>query len=170
MIEHELLFLGLLMERPKHGYDIKRQIQDEVFPLIGLEIKSIYYPLKKMDESGLIKKEAGKEGNWPEKITYSITGKGKKRFDELITRSFLSLERPFFQMNLSLYFLTYMNKENAKKHLKTRIVLLKKVSNHLIDALKKLKTKSGHFASILQHDLDLCEAEILSISRLINTL
>ena len=36
--------------------------------------------------------------------------------------------------------------------------------------LEKLKTKSGHLANILQHDFDLCEAEIFSISRLINTI
>lgn len=170
MIEHELLFLGLLMEHPKHGYDIKRQINEDLFPFIGLEIKSIYYPLKKMEESGLIKKEAGKEGNWPEKITYSITGKGRKRFDELISKSFLSVERPFFQMNLALYFLSYINKEDARKRLKTRVVLLKRVRNHLKTTLEKLKTKSGHLANIFQHDFDLCEAEIHSISRLITTL
>lgn len=168
MVEHELLFLGLLMERPKHGYDIKCQIQDELGPFIGLEIKSIYYPLKKMEEAGLIKKESAKEGNRPEKIVYSITSKGKKRFDELITDSFLSIERPFFQMNLSLYFLSYVNKEEAKRRLKTRGVLLKKISHHLLLSLEKFK--SGHLSSIIQHDLDLCEAEIQSITRLINTI
>ena len=49
MIEHEMLFLGLLMDGPKHGYEIKRRIEEELFPFIGLKIKSIYYPLKKME-------------------------------------------------------------------------------------------------------------------------
>ena len=158
------------MDRPKHGYDIKCQIQDELSPFIGLKIKSIYYPLKKMEKSGLIKKEAGKEGNWPEKIVYSITAKGKKRFDELIERSLLSIDRPYFQMNLSLYFLSYVNKEEAKRRLKTRIVLLKKVRQHLIESLEKTKTKAKHLSSIIQHDLDLSEAEILSVTRLIATI
>ena len=30
MIEHELLFLGLLKDGPKHGYEIKRQIEEEL--------------------------------------------------------------------------------------------------------------------------------------------
>lgn len=170
MIEHELLFLGLLMERPKHGYDIKRQIHDELVPFIGLEIKSIYYPLKKMEEEGLIKKESGREGNWPEKTVYSITAKGRKKFDELITKSFLSVERPFFQMDLSLYFLGYVDKEIAKRRLKTRIVLLKKVRKHLIGSKEKLKNSAQHLPHIIQHDLDLCDAEILSVTRLINIL
>jgi DNA-binding PadR family transcriptional regulator len=167
MIEHELLFLGLLMEKPKHGYDIKRQIKDELAPFIGLEIKSIYYPLKKMEKSGLIKKEIGKEGNWPEKNVYSITAKGRKRFDELITRSFLTIERPYFQLNLSLYFLSYVDREEAKRRLKARVALLKKVRQRIVDSFEQVHGKPGHLTRIVQHDLDLCDAEILSVTRLI---
>src|SRR3989338_4855247 len=54
MIEHELLFLGLLKEGPKHGYEIKRLIEEELFPFVGLKIKSIYYPLKTMEKLGLV--------------------------------------------------------------------------------------------------------------------
>ena len=170
MIEQEILFLGLLMERPKHGYDIKRQIEDELIPFIGLEIKSIYYPLKKMEESGLIKKESGREGNWPEKFIYSITPKGKKKFEQLIAKSFLSVERPYFQMDLSLYFLQYVDKTDAKRRLKARVVMLKKIRKHLIDSQVKLSAKMQYLACILQHDLDLCDAEIQSITRLISTI
>ena len=58
MIENEFLFLGLLAEGPKHGYEIKLQIEEQVAPQIGLQLKSIYYPLQKMETSGLIEKEA----------------------------------------------------------------------------------------------------------------
>ena len=42
MIEHEFLFLGLLASGPKHGSDIKRQIESEIIPATGIRIKSIY--------------------------------------------------------------------------------------------------------------------------------
>ncbi|MCR4337842.1 MAG: PadR family transcriptional regulator, partial [Candidatus Omnitrophica bacterium] len=104
MIEHEMLFLGLLMEGPKHGYEIKLKLEEELGPFLGLRIKSIYYPLKKMEQLKLIKKDVGREGKWPEKFVYTITPKGKKIFNHLITESFLSIERPFFNIDLSLYF------------------------------------------------------------------
>ena len=170
MIEQEILFLGLLMEHPKHGYDIKRQIQDELVPFIGLEIKSIYYPLQKMEAAGLIKKETGREGNWPEKFVYSITSKGKKKFEQLIAKSFLSVERPYFPMNLSLYFLQYVDKTVAKRRLKARLVFLKKIRRHLADSREKLTTHTQYLLCIIQHDLDLCDAEIQSIARLINSI
>ena len=101
MIDNEILFLGLLADGPKHGYEIKRQLEEDLLPNIGLKIKSIYYPLRKMEEVGLIEQETGREGLFPEKHTYRITPKGRKKFDQLIEASFLSVQRPFFEIDLS---------------------------------------------------------------------
>ena len=169
MIENEFLFLGLLAEGPKHGYEIKRQLEEDLSPNIGLQIKSIYYPLQKMESTGLIEKEIGRrEGRFPEKYVYKITSKGKKKFDELIEQSFLSVERPFFHIDLALYFLPLVDKGMAKRGLKVRSNLLKKVKKELIFLQASPKAKISNF--ILQHDLDLVEAEINSIQKIINQL
>lgn len=170
MIEHELLFLGLLMEGPKHGYEIKRQIEEELFPFVGLKIKSIYYPLKKMEQLKLIEKDIGREGKWPEKYVYSITPKGRKIFDHLITESFLSIERPYFNIDLSLYFLDYVDKKIASRRLRARVIFLKRIKRDLENLKKNTKITKKHLQVILEHDIDLVEAEIGSISRLIDTL
>lgn len=170
MIEHELLFLGLLKDGPKHGYEIKRLIEEELFPFVGLKIKSIYYPLKKMEKLGLIKKDVGREGKWPEKYVYSLTPKGDKIFDHLITESFLSIERPYFNIDLSLYFLPYVEKKIAKRQLRGRILFLRRIRRGLQSIPKTMKTSQKHMNVILDHDLDLVEAEIRSIGRLMETL
>lgn len=170
MIEHELLFLGLLKDGPKHGYEIKRLIEEELFPFVGLKIKSIYYPLKKMETLGLIKKDVGREGKWPEKYVYSLTPKGDKIFDHLITESFLSIERPYFNIDLSLYFLPYVEKKIAKRQLRGRILFLRRIRRDLQGFQKTTKTSHKHVNVILDHDLDLVEAEIRSIGRLMETL
>ncbi len=170
MIEHELLFLGLLKDGPKHGYEIKRLIEEELFPFVGLKIKSIYYPLKKMEKLGLIKKDVGREGRWPEKYVYSLTPKGEKIFDHLITESFLSIERPYFNIDLSLYFLPYVEKKIAKRHLRGRILFLRRIRRELESLQKGAKPSSKHVRVILDHDMDLVEAEIRSIGRLMETL
>ena len=167
MIEHELLFLGLLVAGPKHGYEIKRQIEEDLTPNIGLKIKSIYYPLKKMAEMGLIEKQTGRQGLWPEKYVYQITSKGKKKFDDLIGESFVSIERPFFQMDLSLYFLPFADKAMVKKRLKARIALLKRVLKELSVLKDKAVSNSKSAFLILQPDFDLVEAEISSTHRLL---
>ena len=170
MIEHELLFLGLLMEGPKHGYEIKRQIEEELFPFVGLKIKSIYYPLRKMEHLGLVNKDVGREGKWPEKYVYSITPQGRKIFDHLITESFLSIERPYFNIDLSLYFLDYVDKRIAQRRLRARVIFLKRIKRDLETLRKNTKKTKRHLSIILAHDVDLVNAEILSISKLFDTL
>lgn len=171
MIEHEMLFLGLLMDGPKHGYEIKRKIEEELFPFVGLQVKSIYYPLKKMEQLKLVKKDVGREGKWPERFVYSITSKGRKIFDHLITESFLSIERPFFTIDLSLYFLQYVDRKIALKKLKARVIFLKRIMRELDRFINKKSAKnSPHLDIILEHDLDLVNAEIKSITRLMESL
>ena len=169
MIENEFLFLGLLAEGPKHGYEIKLQLEEDLGPNIGLQIKSIYYPLSKMESTGLIEKEmARREGRFPEKYVYRITPKGRKKFDELIEQSFLSLERPFFQIDLALYFLPLVDKSMAKRRLEARITFLKRIKKEL--ALLQTAAKTKILSIILQHDLDMVEAEIVSTQKIINQL
>jgi DNA-binding PadR family transcriptional regulator len=169
MIENEFLFLGLLAEGPKHGYEIKLQLEEDLAPNVGLQIKSIYYPLQKMESSGLVEREmASRSGRFPEKHVYRITPKGRKKFDELIEHSFLSVERPFFQIDLALYFLPLVDKVMAKRRLKVRFTLLKKVKKELTVLQSAAKTKI--LSLILQHDLDLVEAEISSTQKIINQL
>ena len=169
MIENEFLFLGLLAKGPKHGYEIKLQLEEDLGPNIGLQIKSIYYPLQKMEGAGLIEKEmARREGRFPEKYVYRITAKGRKKFDELIKHSLLSVERPFFQIDLAFYFLPLVDKNMAISRLKVRCTLLKKVKKELTRLQSAAKTKI--LSLILQHDLDLVEAEISSTQKIVNQL
>lgn len=168
MIEHELLFLGLLMEGPKHGYEIKRLIEEELLPFIGLNIKSIYYPLKKMEKLGLVHKDIGREGKWPEKFVYRITSKGEKIFHHLVNESFLSIERPYFNVDMALYFLPYVDKKIAQRRLRARVIFLNRIKRDL--EVLKGKAIAKHLTIILEHEFDLVSAEIKSISRLIDIL
>jgi DNA-binding PadR family transcriptional regulator len=169
MIENEFLFLGLLAKGPRHGYEIKRQIEKELIPAIGIQIKSIYYPLQKMEEEGLVEKEVGQQGRFPQRYIYRITPKGKKKFEELIIKSFVSVQRPYFEMDLSLYFLPLVDQNLAKKGLKTRLIILKKIRRDLL-VLSKNHSQTKPLRLILSHDLALVEAEITSTERLITEL
>ncbi len=170
MIEHELLFLGLLKDGPKHGYEIKRLIEEELFPLVGVKIKSIYYPLKKMERLGIVQKDVGREGKWPEKFVYSLTPKGEKLFDHMVTESFLSIERPYFNIDLSLYFLQYVDKKIAKRQLRGRVLFLRRIRRDLESFRKGMDNAKKHLQVILDHDMDLVDAEIKSIQRLTDVL
>jgi DNA-binding PadR family transcriptional regulator len=42
--------LGLLKESPKHGYEIKKKIKEILSLFAGVDLKSIYYPLRILEK------------------------------------------------------------------------------------------------------------------------
>ena len=69
---------------------------------------------------------------------------------------------------MRFYFLPLVDKSMAKRRLKVRYTLLKKVKKDLIVLQSSAKTKI--LSLILQHDLDLVEAEINSTQKIIEQL
>lgn len=170
MIEQEILFLGLLKEGPKHGYKIKKQLKEILSPLIGVDLKSIYYPLKILENKGLLTKRINKEGRRPQRLIYELTPKGRARFDELLKASFLNFKRPEFSLDLSLYFLKFIKPEVARRRLRARISILEKLSRSLNQTLTLLKNKKTYpfLISIIEHNRELVRAESKFLLRLIH--
>ncbi|MDO8661757.1 MAG: PadR family transcriptional regulator [Candidatus Omnitrophota bacterium] len=168
MIEQELLLLGLLKEGPKHGYDIKTKIKQILFLFAGVELKSIYYPLRILEKRGLVAKRTLKPGKRPERMVYALTAKGQVRFNELLNKSLLNLRRPQFSLDLSLYFLHYMKPSVASRRLRARLHMLNKVSGGLAQMVKtSSKAKTASLNRILEHNFSLLKAESQFISQLI---
>lgn len=171
MIEQELIFLGLLKESPKHGYEIKRKIKEILSLFAGVDIKSIYYPLRILEKKGLVEKNASKSGRRPQRVVYGLTAKGEGRFNELLTKSFLNFKRPQFSLDLSLYFLNYIKPAVAKRRLRARLVILKNLSQSLKEMTGSLADKNPPaLFRILDHNLQMVETESRFLSHLIKTL
>lgn len=171
MIEHELILLGLLKESPKHGYEIKKKIKEISALFAGTNFKSIYYPLEVLEKKGLVVKHSGKQGRRPQRFVYQLSAKGRARFSELLSKSFLNFKRPQFSLDLSLYFLDKIEPATAKRRLRARTVLLKKLSGNLNQMEIGLKNKSSSaLARILEHNLQMVRTEHKFLSKLIKTL
>lgn len=172
MIEQEFLFLGLIKESPKHGYEIKKKIKEILSTFAGIELKSIYYPLKKLEANGYLLRNIGKSGRRPQHFTYSLTSEGEARFKELLNKSFLELKRPLFNLELSLYFLPYIDRLEAKRRLRARIVFLNRLKSGLKGLLKSIKAKetSSYLLAILEHNIAMVEAEMKFLARLTSNL
>ncbi|MFH1889023.1 MAG: PadR family transcriptional regulator [Candidatus Omnitrophota bacterium] len=171
MMGHELILLGLLKESPKHGYEIKKKIGKILSLFAGVDLKSIYYPLRIMEKEGLVTKKISKAGRRPQRLTYALTRKGKDRFSQLLTKSLLDFKRPQFSLDLSLYFLDYMNPHIAKRRLCARTVVLVRLAEGLKQTLASLRKKDPpSLTYILEHNLQMVETEHKFLIRLINTL
>ena len=168
MIEQELLLLGLLRQTPKHGYEIKIKVREILSLFAGVQLKSIYYPLKVLEKKGLLTKQAVKKGRRPERFVYCLTDKGKERFEMLLSKNLLNFKRPQFTLDLSLYFLNYLPANLARRRLAARLTILKKISLGIVDLLnsKALKGSLPH-SQILEHNLCLLRAESSFLSALL---
>lgn len=168
----DLLFLGLLKDGAKHGYQIKKRIHDVINNFANVETKSIYYPLQKLEKEGFIVKHVGREGNRPERYVYELSDKGRKRFLELLDENFSLIERPYFNVDLSLYFLPYVSKETAVRRLQNRQRRLKLLGRSLEKMKSSLSKKKSnfHLAIIAEHGIELLKAEIAFIDKLVREL
>lgn len=172
MIEHELLFLGLLRESPKHGYEIKRKIEEILSLFAGVEPKSIYYPLRVLERKGLILKRTAKLGRRPQRFVYELSKAGQLRFEELLNKSFLDFKRPQFTLDLSLYFLNYANSNTVRRRLRGRIFILNKIAKDLGKMVEN-RNKEEFIPSlrrILEHNLKMLEAESQFLAGFIKTI
>lgn len=169
MIEQELLFLGLLKEGPKHGYEIKSRIKEVLSLFAGLEIKSIYYPLKVLEKKGLVIKKSVKQARRPTRIIYRLTPEGQARFNNLLRKSFLDFKRPRFSLDTSLYFLQHVPLKELRHRIEARIRILKRISRGLKQMVHSLKSKKppSFLWLILEHNLEMVDTEVRFLKRML---
>lgn len=78
----ENIILGLLCERPMHGYELARLVQeDEALRAIWrIERSEIYFLLGKLSKGGLIVESASEKAHGPVRVIYAPTEAGREAF------------------------------------------------------------------------------------------
>ncbi len=78
MSEIELVVLGLINEKPKHGYEIEELIEERgIREWTSIAFSSIYYVLKRLDKAGWVHWELATANRGLAKKVYSISDTGK---------------------------------------------------------------------------------------------
>jgi len=168
----DLVLLGLLRKGPKHGYEIKKSIEQVLSTFTNVDSKSIYYPLRRLEKKGLVTKKPGRKGKRPAKFIYKITGEGKTTFERLLNDNFLSFQRPLFNIDLSLYFLPLVKSGIAQSRLRSRLRGMKIIMRWLKERKALLENKANvyHLLAIIEHQIELIKADIKFTSKLIKNL
>lgn len=158
----DLLLLGLLREGSKHGYEIKKSIDQVLSNFTNIDSKSIYYPLRILEKKGLVIKKLRRKGKRPEKFVYKITEEGKETFEKLLNDNFLTFQRPFFNIDLSLYFLPLVKSGLARSRLRSRLRGMRRIMRWLKERKASLKEegRSYHLLAIIEHQIELTKADI----------
>src|SRR3970040_1003608 len=91
MTNAELAILGLVLEKPRHGYEIEQVIEARgMREWTEVGFSSIYYILKKLETERLCRSQTERQsGRGPARRVYQITPAGEKAWREA-TRGALS--------------------------------------------------------------------------------
>ncbi len=82
----ELAILGLLLESPMHGYELRKRLTGLLGAFRAFSYGSLYPTLRRMQADGLIAEDAGADGTVKRRArrVYELTPAGRKRFSELV--------------------------------------------------------------------------------------
>ena len=82
----ELAILGLLLESPMHGYELRKRLTGLLGAFRAFSYGSLYPALRRMQADGLIAENAAPAGMPVRRArrVYELTDDGRKRFNELV--------------------------------------------------------------------------------------
>ncbi|OGP53298.1 MAG: hypothetical protein A2Y65_04940 [Deltaproteobacteria bacterium RBG_13_52_11] len=164
-----LMIMGLLMKGPAHGYDLKQTLERELSPFLAISATPLYYTLKKLEQEGVVTKWSTVSGRRPQKYVYSLTAKGQEEIKELLLKNITYIHRPSFNLDISLYFLNFLDPHDVVKTLKGRLREFRKL-RHLLHRQKKElvsdATRRREYI-ITTHSIRFTEAEMQFIQDLI---
>jgi DNA-binding PadR family transcriptional regulator len=120
-----LVILGILQQRPLHGYEIKQIITQHMDDWTSIAFGSIYFALNKLSDERLIEKVAvEKSGNRPSRSVYQITDAGKAEFTTLLRQLWAEPERHYYSFDIALFFISALPADCVRRYLAERIAHL----------------------------------------------
>lgn len=158
-----LIILGLLQERPFHGYELKRVTKERYMDEWGnLAFGSIYFALRRMTEEGLvIIEKMEKEGNRPSRNVYSITEAGRQEFLRLLRENWQSNELGADPIRACLVYMEALPPDEVLSYLKARRETFRKLGDHLREIQRTLDPKAPWTAQLLlERDSRLISCEL----------
>lgn len=132
-----ILLLGVLVQQgPKHGYEIRQELESwNAEQWANIAYGSIYFALKKMSEEGLIKVLESREDEKPGRILYEVTEAGKRQFMDLLRKQWWEIKPIIDPFQVALTFMNCLPKDElilALEHKADSLRANIKSMNHLI--------------------------------------
>ena len=125
LVSTKYAILGLLNQRPMHGYEIKKEFEKSVSYIWSINVGQLYTLLKKMEGEKVIVKRELPQDNMRDKIVYEITDAGKYEIQEWLSIPVLNRQAKD-EFYLKMMFLTQVDKEKATKYIDEQIKALEK--------------------------------------------
>lgn len=110
----DLLLLGLLLDRPMHGYELYQQIQAEgIDSWFNVSMAGVYYSLGKLRDQGLVAESRQQGGRSARKSIYRLTEDGRAAFFAAMEEQATSREQVYLDYDLVIYLLNKLPLQRA---------------------------------------------------------
>lgn len=81
----DLAVLGMVLEKPQSAYDIQKDVEYHHFPRwTRISVPSVYRKVLQLEREGYLRSRRVQGGKSGDKAVYSITDKGRERFQALM--------------------------------------------------------------------------------------
>jgi DNA-binding PadR family transcriptional regulator len=160
LTHNDLLVLGLLLDRPTHGYEINRHVKAEgVNTWFDVSPAAVYYSLNKLHQQGLIS-ETQSGGGRGEKSVYRATERGREQFFAGMEGALASQQPVRHDYDLGIFFLNKLPQERALGLLEQRVRFLHERQSQLEQQIeRKRSTGDALQVAILEHRASCTQVE-----------
>jgi DNA-binding PadR family transcriptional regulator len=110
----DLLLLGLLLDRPMHGYELYQQIQSEgIDDWFNVSMAGVYYSLGKLRDQGLVAESRQRGGRSARKSIYRLTDEGRTGFFAAMEEQAVRQEKVYQDYDIIIYLLNKLPLQKA---------------------------------------------------------
>lgn len=172
LTKNDLLVLGMLLDRPMHGYEISRHIKAEgVTNWFDISTAAVYYSLNKLSRLSLISEARSRVGS-SEKSVYRVTEQGREEFFAGMEETLTSKEPIHSEYDLGIFLLNKLPQARAQELLEERLSFLTDWFAYLEQELEKERADDGKplQVAILEHSVAYASMEIDWLTGIINQL
>jgi DNA-binding PadR family transcriptional regulator len=173
----QLVILGLLSEQPRHGYDLRQEVERRLYATyINLSGGSLYYNLAQLERAGYVEKaRVEQNGRYPTRQVYQITSAGEEYLKTELHRLLLDTaarEKLFDPLNTALAFCHVADREVLRGALTVQLQWAQKRAEWVIEQQEHWMAQEISLtqAKIIEHGLVLLQAEIKWLEKFLQDL
>lgn len=173
----QLVILGLLSEQPRHGYELRQEVERRLYAtFINLSGGSLYYNLGQLERAGYVEKaRVEQKGRYPTRQVYQITPAGREYLKTELRRLLLdpeAREKVFDPLNAALAFWQPGDVNELCEALTTQLQWARKRAEWIIRQQAYWRTQNIAIpqAKLIEHGLVHIEAEIVWLEEFLRDL
>lgn len=138
----EIVILAMLRQQPRHGYDIKKDVERALGGAVSMNNKTLYPTLKHFEEMGAVEREIIAQEGKPNRHLYHLTERGVELLQAYLLDFPADLAANKAEFFTRVAFFELLEPQARQDILKTRVAYLQGVLDHLL--LLQQKPREEH--------------------------